>query len=663
MKRLTFILITLIIFSLKGFPQENKIIDSLKNALALSSADTSRAIIMVELSANYRFSKPDSGMVYGKRAFDFSNQIGYERGISLALGYQSLNHAWLGDFPAALKNAFEGLEISERTQDDSGKGLQLNVIGMVYFELGEYQTAEIYFRRQKEINNDSQIRKALERQAYALTDLGEVLIYQGKLDSASYYQHSAIDAFKRAGRIVDPLCFSRLGDIEIRKHNIPKAKAYYHEGLQLSVINSQQRAISEICVKMARLYKNEGTLDSAIFYAKKGIAVASSINQKRNMLAAAKLLAEIYEPIDTGLALSYYKQADSIRNGMFGAGNIQAIQALITKEEERKSELKLAEESFNNRLRMNALMGSTFTLAVIAFFLVRNNRQNKKAKKKIESAYDQLKSTQSQLIQSEKMASLGELTAGIAHEIQNPLNFVNNFSEVNTELIRDLKSEIRKGNIEEVNAIAKDIESNEGKIVHHGKRADAIVKGMLQHSRASSGQKEPTDINALCDEYLRLSYHGLRAKDKSFNAKFETDFDSSLPKLNVVPQDIGRVVLNLINNGFYAVSERLRQAQPDNNNVTLSLSKGDIHYEPTVTVSTKKVGDKVEIKVSDNGNGISDAIKEKIFQPFFTTKPTGQGTGLGLSLSYDIVKAHRGDLNVESKEGEGSEFVIQLPIV
>ncbi len=295
--------------------------------------------------------------------------------------------------------------------------------------------------------------------------------------------------------------------------------------------------------------------------------------------------------------------------------------------------------------------------------------------KEIEKAYTELKATQAQLIQSEKMASLGELTAGIAHEIQNPLNFVNNFSEVNTELIRDLKSEIQNGNFEEVKALANNIESNEEKIVHHGKRAEGIVKGMLQHSRSSSGQKELTDINALCDEYLRLSYHGLRAKDKSFNAKIETTFDLSLPQINVVTQDIGRVLLNLINNAFYACTQRSRGAvnekprhfdklsdQPDKNNVTLSSSKGDIVYEPIVSVSTKNENGKVLITVKDNGNGIPDSIKEKIFQPFFTTKPTGQGTGLGLSLSYDIVKAHGGELKVETKEGEGSEFTIVLPL-
>ncbi len=271
--------------------------------------------------------------------------------------------------------------------------------------------------------------------------------------------------------------------------------------------------------------------------------------------------------------------------------------------------------------------------------------------KEIEKAYHELKTTQSQLIQSEKMASLGELTAGIAHEIQNPLNFVNNFSEVSLEMIDEMWEEIEKGDMEEAKALANDVKSNLEKINHHGKRADSIVKGMLQHSRISTGQKEPTDINALADEYLRLSYHGLRAKDKSFNADFKTEFDPDLPKINMIPQDIGRVLLNLINNAFYAVNER-----------NLSGLDGGKTYKPTVTVTTKNLGHWINIMVKDNGNGIPQKILAKIFQPFFTTKPTGQGTGLGLSLSYDIVKAHGGELLVKTENDQGTVFIIQLPI-
>jgi len=315
-----------------------------------------------------------------------------------------------------------------------------------------------------------------------------------------------------------------------------------------------------------------------------------------------------------------------------------------------KARQKAIEEEQNNKV-ISAMK------AQLEIDVAERTAELRKQKEELEITLDELKAAQAQLIQSEKMASLGELTAGIAHEIQNPLNFVNNFSEVNRELITEMKHEIESGNFTEAKDIAKDIEDNEEKINYHGKRADAIVKSMLQHSRSASGKKEPTDINALADEYLRLSYHGLRAKDKSFNAKFETDFDDSIREINIVQQDIGRVLLNLINNAFYSVSEKQRQEIPG--------------YEPTIKVTTRRLGDRfdpdndrdrVEIRVADNGNGVPKKVLDKIFQPFFTTKPTGLGTGLGLSLSYDIItRGHGGELKVETKEGEGAEFIIILP--
>jgi len=311
------------------------------------------------------------------------------------------------------------------------------------------------------------------------------------------------------------------------------------------------------------------------------------------------------------------------------------------------------------------LFASLFVTAVWGFIYYRSHQLRRKnrlleekvsvrtkllqlEKEKVESTLTELKSAQAQLIQSEKMASLGELTAGIAHEIQNPLNFVNNFSDVNGELLIEMKGELTKGKVEDAIALANDVIENEQKINHHGKRADAIVKGMLQHSRSSTGQKEPTDINALADEYLRLAYHGLRAKDNSFNVTMKTDFDKEIEKINIVRQDVGRVLLNLYTNAFYAVNEK-KKLQRDN-------------YEPMLSISTKKLNNKVEIRVRDNGSGIPQKVLDKIFQPFFTTKPTGQGTGLGLSLSYDIIKAHGGEIKVDTTEGEFAEFVIQLPI-
>ena len=267
----------------------------------------------------------------------------------------------------------------------------------------------------------------------------------------------------------------------------------------------------------------------------------------------------------------------------------------------------------------------------------------------LQKTLDELKATQAQLIQSEKMASLGELTAGIAHEIQNPLNFVNNFSEVSNELLDEMAEQLEKGNAEEAKAIANEVKMSLEKINLHGKRADGIVKSMLQHSRTSNNKKEPTDINVLADEYLRLAYHGLRAKDKSFNAALKTDYDENIGLIKIISQDIGRVVLNLITNAFYAVMEKKK----------LQLEG----FEPTVTVSTKKIDNKIIVNVKDNGTGIPQKALDKIFQPFFTTKPTGQGTGLGLSLSYDIVtKGHGGELKVETKEGEYTSFSVILPV-
>ena len=268
--------------------------------------------------------------------------------------------------------------------------------------------------------------------------------------------------------------------------------------------------------------------------------------------------------------------------------------------------------------------------------------------REIEKAYNQLKETQQQLIHSEKMASLGELTAGIAHEIQNPLNFVNNFAEVNSELIDELKEALKNGDMNEVEDLAKDINDNEKKIVHHGKRAEEIVRSMLQHSRGTEGKMEPTDINSLADEYLRLAYHGMRAKDKSFNSEMETDFGADIGKVMMVPQDIGRVLLNLITNAFHALNQR-KQAAPNG-------------YQPQLQVSTRKNNGKLEIRVKDNGTGIPESIRKKVFEPFFSTKGTGKGTGLGLSLSYDIItKGHSGTIDVVSEEGTGTEFIITLP--
>jgi len=362
--------------------------------------------------------------------------------------------------------------------------------------------------------------------------------------------------------------------------------------------------------------------------------------------AFVSFFSDLIQIISTG----FYKNYGSFFSSATTLTYIWMVAILFSQNRQRKT----AEKERIKRQREDELNRAIAIRKVeLEALVAERTTELTKQKDELEHTLDELRATQTQLIQAEKMASLGELTAGIAHEIQNPLNFVNNFSEVSNELLNEMNSELEKGDIDEAKAIAADVKQNLEKINHHGKRAADIVKGMLQHSRTSSGQKEPTDINVLADEYLRLSYHGLRAKDKSFNATLKTDFDESIGKINVVPQEIGRVILNLINNAFYAVNEKKQLNIPG--------------YEPIVSVSTSRSlssgdgRDEVLIKVTDNGNGIPRKVLDKIFQPFFTTKPTGQGTGLGLSLSYDIItKGHGGELKVKTKEGEGTEFIIQL---
>ena len=411
-------------------------------------------------------------------------------------------------------------------------------------------------------------------------------------------------------------------------------------------------------IHIANCYYQEKEYQSALQYANLCYNTAGA-QDLRFDLKSNLLLADIYEVL--GKKDSAYKYLRKYQDLLKASKKLEntrqifelQINSIVRDSKEQINQLEQEsllkeQKNKNQRLLIFSITGALLSALLIAFILYRNNKNKQKANNVLEQTLSNLKSAQSQLIHSEKMASLGELTAGIAHEIQNPLNFVNNFSEINAELVDDLKSELVKGSMQSAIEIADSLKENELKINHHGKRADAIVKKMLQHSSIHNGKKEPTDINKLANEYLKLAYHGLRAKDKSFNADFETDFDDRIGKINIIPQDIGRVILNLIGNAFYAVDEKKK--------------KSGNAYEPTVSVSTKKDNGKIEIKVRDNGNGIPQKVLDKIFQPFFTTKPTGQGTGLGLSLAYDIVKAHGGELKVETKQGEGSEFVIQLPL-
>ena len=553
-----------------------------------------------------------------------------------------------GNTIEGLKMIYQSLEKAEATGNAQAIGIAYNNLGGCYpnnIKLSrEYYTKALAYARS---GNDYLFI------CFDLGNLGRLFLNDGKRDSAlAYYLENYRLAVAKNLEYIIPKTLLSLGFLD----TIGNSLQYYRQASLMPAAIRNKEVSNSIVSVSARYYLSKKKMDSAFYFASRFYEYAKTSNL-RTIINATDLLVTYYSNLGkSDSTLKYVLSYNKLKDSLSGNNVMEQAQTLAYNDMQRTKEFIAEKAAFQNRMILYFVSAFAILLMGLAFIFWRSKRKEQQAKivvqqqkDQLQQALDQLKSTQSQLVQSEKMASLGELTAGIAHEIQNPLNFVNNFSEVSTELIDEMKSEIKKGNYNEVNVIADDVKQNLEKINHHGQRASDIVKGMLQHSRSSSGVKEPTDINALADEYFRLAYHGLRAKDKTFNATMKTDFDESIGKIDIIPQDIARVVLNLITNAFYAVNEKSKQGIAD--------------YEPTVSVVTKKVNHQVEIRVTDNGNGIPANIVDKIFQPFFTTKPTGQGTGLGLSLSYDILKAHGGEIMVESKEGVGSDFIIQLPIV
>ncbi len=475
-------------------------------------------------------------------------------------------------------------------------------------------------------------------------------------DSALYYGNKALDLIQQTGYTrYKGSVYATMGSTYAREKNYAMARDNYFKSVRASLEIKNLRSLADGYLAMSNMYRDLENMDSSIYFGKKALETYQATLVPSGIADAYVSISRTYQlKNNTDSAFKYQGLAMKAREAISAEDKIKQFQNMNFDERLRFQQEEEEKKFLQNRIRTYALLAGIAVFMLIAFILLRNNRSRKKAnllleeqKAALQHTLSELKSTQALLIQSEKMASLGELTAGIAHEIQNPLNFVNNFSDVNKELIAEADEAINKGDLTEARSILSDLRENEEKISHHGKRADSIVKGMLQHSQKGSGLKEPTDINSLADEYMRLSYHGLRAKDNSMNATMVTSLDENIGEINLVQQDISRVLLNLYNNAFYAVAERFKK-------------EGE-KYKPIVSLTTKKYADHITISVKDNGVGISEDIKKKIFQPFFTTKPTGQGTGLGLSLSYDIIKAHQGKIEVQSVVGYGTEFIIQLP--
>jgi two-component system, NtrC family, sensor kinase len=564
-----------------------------------------------------------------------------------------------GEYVTALRKSLSLLSYFQEINDSYGEANANLYIGSALQVSGNRDEAIQFLRKVIPIARALMDKELL---AYTYNGIAFCFLSLNIPDSAIVFSKQAIQYAIQSNDEVNLLYpTGTLGECYLSVRDFEKALPLVQQSFYLAKKYNDKHAISWSHLDFSEFYLGTNQRDSARYYARKTIEAAKPLGYEDIMISAYKVLYQSFEAENNqDSSYEYYRLYSETKESLFNAKKAKEIHLINLDELRRLKELEKEKIQTQSKIRTYTFLTVLGSFLLIALFLYRNNRQKQKAnlvlqeqKQKLESTLQELKQTQSQLIQSEKMASLGELTAGIAHEIQNPLNFVNNFSEVNAELIGELKSEKSKGKNERDEKLEEDllndISQNLEKINHHGKRADAIVKGMLQHSQSSTGIKEPIDINKLVDEYLRLSYHGLRAKDKTFNATLTTDFDESIGKVNIIPQDIGRVILNLISNAFYAVDEKKKQS------ATL--------YEPTVSVSTKKINGKVEIKVRDNGSGIPPKVLDKIFQPFFTTKPTGQGTGLGLSLSYDIIKGHGGDLKVNTNENKYAEFIVQLPII
>ena len=644
--------------------------------LAQEKTDTGKIQKIIYIGDLYWTQKNDTALVYFRDALSRSERIGYVAGeIRARSSIAEFLFYIKTDYATALELFLYNLKMEERTGDTLFIFSDMRNVGFIYERIDDYKKQLEYTEKLRNLTYSGFINDSIRLSLFKVivdSRLGSVYEKLNQFDSAKYYR---LRIYHYGSANKDWLRMAvgaiGLGKIYHKQKRYDSAFYYLRAGIVVALQRNNKDVYRNGLIAIGSLHWELKQTDSAFYYADKAFKLSQAAMSQLQMISAAELLAEVYyAKKKTDSAYKYLSFSMLLKDSIFTSEKLVKVQNLGFQESLQKQQQEQAKkeavQEYKSKIKIYSLVMGVAALLIFILILYRINRQRQVANKKVEKAYVDLKSTQSQLIQSEKMASLGELTAGIAHEIQNPLNFVNNFSDVNKELLTEMNCEIEKGNYDEVRSIAGDITLNEEKINHHGKRADAIVKGMLQHSRSSTGANELTDINALADEYFRLSYHGLRAKDprdsanKSFNAVIKTDFDDSIGKINIIPQDIGRVVLNLINNAFYAVEEKKKH--PSAHSATNTHLPREQGYEPTVSISTRKIRDKVEISVKDNGNGIPQKILDKIFQPFFTTKPTGQGTGLGLSLSYDIVKAHNGEIKVETKEGEGSEFIIQLPL-
>lgn len=671
----------------KGVAQQ-ALMDSLKQELVHTENDTVRLVIFGSLANLYSEAIPDSSYRYADAMLGLARKMGYRLEEAYALGEIGYSLGNVGNYPRSLQTLLSAISIAEDPASEkhilparfkacdeftdrtkpAGKQRMVRRSKITQYLANIYGKADYHEKALFYIRTDLPIAE----QAESLSNLCVHNIMKGRVYMAFQKNDSALRCFEDAYEVANQIGYKRLkgsillniGRIYLAEGKEAIAKDYFRKARDTSTVTEYFRGVVASHLALADVYRNSGQLDSALHYARSGLPVAYALNAPDLLLRSFKALTEYYTITHSSdSTVKYQALIIRINDSLFNSKQAQQFQNIDVEEQQRQQQIEAAQVAYRAKFRTYLLLAGLAIFSFIALILWRSARQRKlanellsKQKAELESTVHTLRKTQSQLVQSEKMASLGELTAGIAHEIQNPLNFVNNFSEVNKELIGELKGEADKGNLVGVKSIASDLADNEEKIIQHGRRADAIVKSMLQHSRTGSTTKEPTDINKLVEKYARLVYHsglpggqGRWEGDKEFKVSMELDYDPGAGQVTVMPQEIGKVLINLLNNAFYAVAERAR-------------SVTDQSYTPRVRVSTRRSDRCVSVTVTDNGNGIPEHLLDKIFQPFFTTKPAGQGTGLGLSLSYDIItKGHGGEFKVSSAQGGGASFEFTLP--
>jgi len=591
---------------------------------------------------------------------ELARKSGSAKKLANAYRHQTALFTVTGQLPEAIRSGLEEVKVAEQTGEANFIIEAYDWLAVAYYELNDMENALSYGRKAVSMAMakipagflDNAYYDSLFHLVSITYGLSSIFERTDQLDSALYYANLAQRIVNKnkafAGAYWGPLGYG-FGNIYAKMGQVDKAFSYYWKSLSAAESGMFYKDVMDVALGLAKLHHKLNRQDSSFFYSNMVLTASEKAMHPFAKIQAVNLLADYYRSKgNTDSLAKYLDLLIKTNDDLYNSQNMARIQTLNMNEQARLAQIEQDRKQFQSRIRNYVLAGGVLVFLVISGILYRNYLVVRRAKSRVEDAYRQLQTTQEQLVHQEKMASLGELTAGIAHEIQNPLNFINNFAGLNEELIDELQDNLKSGNFQEAEKLASSIKDNDKKIAQHGSRADGIVKGMLQHSRSHSGQKEPTDINKICDEYLRLSYYGFRSKDGNFKVDIQTQYDTELRKVSLVYQDIGRVLLNLFNNAFYALVERKKKLGGD--------------FSPELNVKTSGENNAIKISIRDNGGGIPPEIGNKIFQPFFTTKPTGKGTGLGLSLSYDIIiKGHGGDLRLVEGDGEHTEFLILLP--